>query len=221
MPVLPAVAHMKPGDHYCGIYRTDEDKRAFVTDFVREGVSRREKIVYLVNVQTAAQLKEMLVAGGLDVDPLIETGQLEILTAKDEYIRDGEFDPEKMVALLREQTEKALAAGYSAMRATGEMTWALAGEPGAERLVEYEAMLNRFFPNSECYGVCQYDLRLFDSEMLLDILHTHPKVLYGKQSFDNSKMYYVPPELFLDGDRSTATLEARLNNLSARPPVAG
>lgn len=214
MSTLSAVAHMGPGDHYCGIYRTDEEKRAFVVDFVRDGVSRGEKVVYLVNVQTPEQLKVTLSAAGIDVDRLLETGQLQILSAIDTYLEEGEFDPDKMVELLRAETDKALAEGFPALRATGEMTWALAGERGSERLVEYEAMLNAFFPNSKCYGVCQYDLRLFDSEMILDILHTHPHVLYGKQSYDNSRMYYVPHELFLKHDRQSATLQTWLRNLS-------
>jgi hypothetical protein len=93
-----------------------------------------------------------------------------------------------MIGLLREETDRALAEGYSALRVTGEMTWALAGEPGSECLVEYESMLNEFFPNSSCYAICQYDRRRFDADMLLDILQTHPKVLYGREGFDNSEM---------------------------------
>ena len=103
------------------------------------------------------------------------------------------------------------------MRATGEMTWALAGEPGSERLVEYESRVNEFFAtHDKCYGLCQYDRRRFDSEMLLDILHTHPNVLYGKEGFDNSQMYYVPPQVFLERDRQSATLETFLKNLQVK-----
>jgi hypothetical protein len=218
--VLPSMERMKPGDHYCGIYRTDEDQRVITIDFVREGVRRNEKMFYLVNVQSAEQLRDTLVAAGVDADPLIESGQLVIMTAKEAYLRDGQFDPEKMIQLLREETEKALAEGYTAMRATGEMTWSLAGEPGSERLVEYESRLNHFFPNQKCYAVCQYDRRHFDAEMLLDILHTHPKVLFGQEGFDNSQMYFVPPDVFMERDRQSATLETWLKNLTVKGGVA-
>ena len=214
--VLPAIAHMQPGDHYCGIYRTDEDQRAIVVDFVRDGVARNEKMVYIVNVLSAEQLRGTLAAAGIEVDALVEKRQLVILTAKEAYLRDGQFDPDKMIALLDELTEQALAEGYMAMRVTGEMTWALAGEPGSERLVEYESLLNHFFPNSKCYAICQYDRRRFDSEMLLDILHTHPNVLFGRQGFDNSRMYYVPPEQFLAANRDRAMLDRWLENLSVQ-----
>jgi len=214
MSVLPAIGHMRPGDHYCGIYRTDDDHRAIIVDFVRDGMARNEKMFYLVNIQTAAQLRATLAGAGLPVDQLIERGQLVILSAREAYLKDGQFDPDKMIGLLGEETEKALAEGYSALRATGEMTWALAGEPGSERLVEYEARLNHFFPHSKCYAVCQYDRRRFDADMLLDILSTHPKVLFGREGYDNSQMYFVPPDAFMEHDRQSATLDTWLKNLS-------
>ncbi len=214
--VLPAIHDMKPGDHYCGIYRTDDDQRAITIDFVRDGVARGEKMLYIVNVQSAEHLRATLAEAGIDVDTLVEKGQLVILTAKEAYLKHGHFDPDKMIALLGEETQKALAEGYTALRATGEMTWALAGEPGSERLVEYESRLNHFFPDRKCYAVCQYDRRRFDAEMLLDILHTHPKVLFGREGFDNSEMYFVPPELFLERDRQSATLDTWLKNLSRK-----
>ena len=129
--VLPAIHAMKPGDHYCGIYRTDEDQRAIIIDFVRDGVARGEKMIYIVNVQSAEQLRATLAAAGIAAEALVDKGQLVILTAKEAYLKHGNFDPDKMIELLREETDAALAAGYTALRVTGEMTWALSGEPGS------------------------------------------------------------------------------------------
>jgi hypothetical protein len=215
-PILPSIERMHSGDHYCGIYRTDEDHRAIIVDFIRQGVRKNEKMFYIVNIQTAAQLRATLAKANVNVDELVDKGQLLIVTAKEAYLKDGQFDPEKMIALLGQETDKALAEGYAALRATGEMTWALAGEPGSERLVEYESRLNDFFPTKKCYAVCQYDRRRFDAEMLLDILHTHPKVLFGREGFDNSEMYFVPNEAFCTHDRQGAILDTRLKNLSRR-----
>jgi hypothetical protein len=121
--------------------------------------------------------------------------------------------------LLGEEADRALAEGYTALRATGEMTWALAGEPGSERLIEYESRVNEFFAKyPHCYGLCQYDRRRFDSEMLLEVLQVHPNVLFGKTGFDNSHMYYVPPQAFLERDRQSATLDTWLDNLAFHGP---
>jgi hypothetical protein len=217
MSTTKPILHAKPGDHMCGIYCKDADQRALAVEFVREGIERNEKILYIVAAYTAVGLKEVLTASGIDVDGLCKKGQLLLLTAKDSYLKDGEFKPERMVDLFATETRKALDAGYSALRLTGEMAWALVGEPGSELLVEYEAMLNRFFPNSKCYAICQYDRRLFDAEVVMEVLHTHPKVLNDLKSFDNTCMYFLPPDEFLGRHRQDALLNQYLTNLTAQP----
>lgn len=207
---------MAPGDHSCGIFRSDAEQQRLVVDFIRLGVQRNERIIYLVNLQTAGQLRWTLASSGLEADSLIARGQLVILTAKDTYLKEGMFEPKKMMALLRNETERALHDGYSALRTSGEMTWALGGEPGSDRLLEYEAMLNDYVrAGARCYGICQYDQRRFDPGLLLDVLHTHPKVILGHQGHDNASMYFVPPVEFLSAHRADAVLEARLHNLAA------
>lgn len=217
--VLPSIARMQSGDHYCGIYRTDDDHRAIVVDFIREGVRRHEKMLYIVNVQSSLQLRTTLQQANIDVEQLLASQQLTILTAKEAYLKHGQFDPDKMLQLLGEVTDNALAEGYAALRVTGEMTWALAGEPGSERLVEYESRLNEFFPTKKCYAICQYDRRQFDADMLLDVLHTHPKVLFGRDGYDNSEMYFVTNESFNATDRQGAILDTWLKNLARRTPA--
>ena len=208
------VPRTKPETHYCGFYDSEEDRRQLSIMFVHEGVGTGEKVIYIVNSTPVVELKQSLAAGGIDVEALTARGQLVILTAQDAYLRNGEFDPEQMIDRLRAETQQALAEGYPGLRATGEMTWALAGEPGSERLIEYESMLNTFFPGSKFRAICQYDRRRFDSELLLDVLYTHPQVLRGLNLLDNRSKYYVPPEAFLGADRASGMLNHWLQNLT-------
>lgn len=209
---------MQPGDHYCGIFRSDAEQRQITVDFIRLGMERNEKMLYLVNIQSAEQLKQTLGGAGIDAQALIDEGRLAILVAKEVYLTDGVFQPELMIEMLGRETAAALDAGYTALRVTGEMSWALEGDPGCERLIEYESLLNAFYATgAKSYSICQYDQRRFDADMLSDVLHTHPQVLLDTQGFDNSTMYYVPPELFLECDRADGILKTRLANLTTRP----
>jgi hypothetical protein len=119
-----------------------------------------------------------------------------------------------MIALLRADTERALAEGYSALRATGEMTWALRGLPGSERLIEYETRLSEFLAGSKCVAMCQYDRRRFTPEVLLDVLRTHPIAVVGTVIYNN--LYYIPPADLLGGDLPAATLRHWVQNLAER-----
>ena len=211
---LPAVAALLPGEHVCCLYDTEEEHRALLTPFLRQGLERGEKVLYIADAHTAETVLDYLRQDGFGVDPFLSNGQLRILSTEDSYTRDGTFDPERMIALLAAETEQALAQGYTALRVTGEMSWALRGWPGADRLIEYEARLNLFSPGSKCLAVCQYDRRRFDPSALLDVLRTHPVVVVGTEAYEN--FYYMPPHDLLGPDPAAATLQSWLESLRSR-----
>jgi len=211
--ILRNITDLRPGDHLCCLYETEEEHRALLTPYLRQGLELGEKVLYIVDAYTAETVLDYLRYDGVEVKPYLDSGQLNILTAKDAYMRDGIFNPDGMIELLRNETERALAEGYSALRVTGEMTWALRGLPGSERLIEYEAKLNTFFPGSKCLALCQYDRRRFNPDMILDVLATHPIAVVGTVIYDN--LYYMPVAEFLGPDRPAATLRRWLRNMEA------
>jgi DNA-binding CsgD family transcriptional regulator len=199
------------GDHLCAIFETEEEYRFWITPFIRQGLERGEKVLYIFDAHTSEEILHYLRDDEVETESYLESGQLIILASHEVYMGEGGFDPDAMITLLRHETEQALNEGFSALRATGEMTWALKGLAGSERLVEYEAKLNEFFPTSKCLAICQYDKRRFAPEILLDVLMVHPIVLIGTEVFDN--FYYMPPEDFLGLDVSEKRLKNWLDNL--------
>ncbi len=206
-------ANLKMGDHLCCIYETESEHRAMVTGYVRQGLAQGEKVIYIVDTHTADTVLGYLRDDGLAVDDYLLRGQLSIAFHADTYLQNGVFDPDAMIQFLRTTTEQALADGYSALRVTGEMTWALRGLPGSGRLIEYEAKLNQFFPGSRCLAICQYDRRKFDPALLQDVIHTHPIVIIGTQRYDN--FYFIPPDVFLS-NRPEARLQQWIQSLQDR-----
>jgi PAS domain S-box-containing protein len=212
---LTEIAKLNPGDHLCCIYETEEEHRTVLTPYLRQGLERNEKVVYIVDARTAETVLEYLRRGdGLDTRPFLDKGQFVILPVAESYMRDGMFDPERMISLLRHETDSAISEGYKALRVTGEMSWALKGLPGSERLIEYESKLNDFFPGTGCIGLCQYDRRRFPPELLLQVLATHPIAVIGTEVYEN--FHFVPPENFLASDYSTAILGHWIDLLRTR-----
>lgn len=211
---LRAIKDLKPGDHLCCLFKTEEEHRALLTPFLRQGLERGEKVIYIVDAHTVEVVLDYLRKDGLRVEPYLASGQLDILTFDDVYIREGILDPDRTIALIRAETERALAEGYTALRITDEVTWALREMPSSERLIEYEAKLNEFFPGSKCLAICQYDRRRFDPTMLLNILATHPIVVIGTEVYDN--FFYIPPKEFLGPNFQAAKLRHWLDNLTVR-----
>ena len=133
-----AITNLEPGDHLCCMYETEEEHRAVLTPYLRYGLERNEKVLYIVDAHTSEAVRGYLRDAGMEVETYLESGQLVFLTSRETYTRGDIFDPDAMIAMLRAETAQALEEGYAALRITGEMSWALRGLPGSERLIEYE-----------------------------------------------------------------------------------
>jgi DNA-binding CsgD family transcriptional regulator len=213
---LRTISDLRPGDHACCFYETAEKHRAVLTPFLRQGLERGRKVVYILDVSTAEAILAYFRRDGLDVEPYLARGQMVFLTRDETYMQEGVFDPDRMIVELQAQTDQALAEGYPGLRITGEMGWALRGLPGSERLIEYEGKVNEFFPGSKCVGLCQYDWRAFGPPLLLDVLSTHPVAVVNAILYDN--YYYMSPATVLGHDVSAAQLRHWSKHLAERRP---
>lgn len=198
-------------DHLCLIYETQDQLAASAIPFVQIGLERGEKCLYLADESTTANLLDAMRAKGVDVDSAVEKGRLTIAGKGQTYLKKGYFDPEEMINYWAGNVGEAKAAGYPALRFAGEMTWALGGDPGTERLIEYEARLNRFFTEYDAVCICQYNNRRFSSEIILQVLRTHPLVIYGGHVCKNP--YFIPPNEFLKPNQEKAEIQRWLDNI--------
>jgi PAS domain S-box-containing protein len=194
--------------HVCLVYDSQEEQLATVIPFLRIGLERGERCLYVMDENSASAVAAALSAEGVDVDSKLRSGALVLATKREAYLKEGRFDPDWMIGFLKESVEAALAAGFSALRVTAEMSWQLAGDPGAERLLEYEAKVNDFFHENKCLGVCQYNRRRFSAELLAGVIHTHPVVIWEGTVCRNS--HYVPPREFLEPGQSAREVERLL-----------
>ncbi len=205
------LSELGPGDHLCCIYESEEQHRAVVTPFMKRGLEADERVLYIVDERSPETILGYLSAEGVPVERHLAEGKLVLLSPEESSLRDGRFSPEAMIDLLRSETERALADGYAALRVTGEMTWVTRGAPGSDRLIEYEARLNEFFPGSRALAICQYDRRKFDAEVLLDVLRTHPVAVLGTEVVANH--FYLPPEVVLERGEGPARVDAWIQSL--------
>lgn len=116
-----------------------------------------------------------------------------------------------MIELLRKATTQARDDGYTALRVTGDMSWALQDVVGGDRLLEYESQLNEFYPGSDALSICQYDRRRFSAEMILQVLQAHPTVIIGTQFARNA--YHIPPNEMHSQQLATYRLNRWLRNI--------
>ena len=206
-----AISELTVHDHICIVYETKEEQLNAVVPFIKLGLDRGEKCIYVVDDNTSKVVIEAMQKDGIETDSVIKSGALNILTKQEAYLQQGHFDPDWMIQFLKEATDLAKSDGFNALRVTGEMTWYLGGDIRLENLIEYEAKLNYFFQENDALAICQYNSNRFSSEILLNIIETHPIVIYGDLVCKNT--YYIPPDEFLKPDQSDLKVKRMLGNL--------
>jgi hypothetical protein len=184
-----SVDDLRGGEHICLFYENEEEHRDVLSSFIREGLEKGDKVVYLFDVHDPVTVLDYL---SKDSRATIREGRNLAFSEADEvYLTQGIFDPDAMLELIDIEVQRALSEGYRALRITGEMTWSLKGAPGSERLIEYEADINNVFKGKDCIALCQYDKGRFGPDILNKALRTHPFVIDGTILYTN--YFYLPP----------------------------
>jgi len=216
-PLIAALERLGPHDHLCSIYESPEDHYAVAIPFIRIGLDRGEKCIYIADDGTVGDVRQAMESEGIDVDRASASKALVLATKEQAYLEHGSFDPDWMFTFWKEATQLAISEGFSALRATGETEWVLRGGRGLERWMEYESRLTHTLSESNCSALCQYNRRLFPPELILDVIRTHPMVIYDSAVCQN--LYHVPPDEFLGTNRTAREVERLLTNIRERARV--
>jgi signal transduction histidine kinase len=198
-------------EHLCLIYDTQEQQLAAALPYLRAGLERRERCLYITDDNTAATIRDALRKGGTDVDRCLRSGALIITGKQETYLKHGRFDQGWMIGFLTQAAAEATAARFSGLRMLGEMTWVLGTSISPDKLIEYESKLNRFVRDHDARVICQYNRNRFSPELILAVIHSHPVVVYGGIICKNP--YYVPPDELLKPNHAVREVERLLNNI--------
>lgn len=210
--IYNSIKELQVHDHACMIYETKEEQLNLIVPFIKIGLERGEKCIYIVDDNTAQTIIRAMQEDGIDTESAIETGSLNILTKHDLYIKYGHFDPELTIQFLKEAIDSAKAEGYKVLRGAAEMTWFLEEAHANEKLKEYESKLNNFFSEDDILAICQYNSRRISPEVILHSIHTHPTIIHRGLVCKND--YFIPPEEFLRSIQKDIEVSRLLSNIT-------
>ncbi len=181
--------------HMCLIYDDEAQRRKIVSQYLAAGLKGGELIRYFADVTPAQEVRAWLMELGAEFSEAEKKGTFSISPAESYYCASGRLVPEQVIDSAKSRYAMIQKAGYAGSRVCAEMTWALRGIPGSDRLLEYETLLNTLQPPVPFIGMCQYDARLFDGATLFQVLQVHPYMIAQGQIVRNP--FYLRPEEFL------------------------
>jgi hypothetical protein len=167
------------GTHICYLYNNDEERRQILPLYARQALLGHEAFNYVADVPSRTDLPRVLEELDLASAVLDRPGQMAAAITSEGYFPQGCFSPDDMIARLREAYAQSQASGLVGARFAGEMTWALRGIPGADRILECESRLNELIKEAPMTIMCQYDLNKFDGGLIYDVLNAHPVLIVG------------------------------------------
>jgi hypothetical protein len=184
-------------NHVCAFFNTIDEEHRVLGSFYKDGFDRGEKATHIVDSANREQYLNRLAQAGINVQEMMDTGQLEVLPWTDMYVRDHRFDQDAMLASVETLIHSGAAAGYTRTKLVGHhMDWLFVDKPAVDNLIEYEARLNHVLSKYDAPVICNYDLSTFGASVAMDIMRTHPLVIIGGLLRENP--FFVPPDQFLN-----------------------
>ena len=178
------VEQLRPADHVCWTFGDDRERRRVISAYVRGGLRDHHQILILTHAVDPATAVADLVADGVGggAAAAVRSGRLQVAAADEAYLAGGGFDPDAARAMFRDATRRARQAGYTGLRALGDMGWAARDAPGTEHLPGYESQVNRDYADGYAMAICLYDRRLFGDLRLSGIARAHPATVTPRSS---------------------------------------
>lgn len=217
-PAAPAsspsyAAIMETARHRCMIYEGSPAKHLpGLARLIRDKIRANKRCLYLNSIPMVAGIRSYLAAAGVDVAQEVSRGSL-ILSSDQDHLEDGIFDPARMLDMLAEAVNDALAQGYTGLWSTGDMTWELGNEKNFGKLMEYERGLEEMFREYPALsGICQYHLDTLPGDALHAAAARHSSV-YLNETLSRVNPLYSPSGSPATSALSTLRLKEMIGHL--------
>jgi signal transduction histidine kinase len=177
-PIHLAGAILGGQRHVCGFFDGPEDEHRVTLSFVQEGLERKELAFHIVDPAERDNYARRLEQDGIRVAELERSGGFELRTWSDTYLRNGEFDPAAMLALLEKVVQRR-APRFPLVRFVTHMNFTNAEQKTWNEWVAYEARLNQVLAKYPDPLLCAYETRQYNGAVVLDVQRAHPAVIIG------------------------------------------
>ena len=194
-PIPFAGSQLGEERHVCAFFNSVDEQYRVLLPFIKDGFTCGHKAVHVVNPGTHEEHIQRLTAAGIDTNAAQRSGQLELRTNVDAYIRGGRFDQDRMLEIFEQLASGHAERGYPLSRIVCQMDWAADSRSHIDNLVEFESRVNNVWRRHEDAVICVYDLAKFGGDTVIDIMRTHPMVIIG--GILQLNPFYVPPDEFL------------------------
>jgi PAS domain S-box-containing protein len=169
---ISVVGDMPWGTHLCHFYETTDDMLGILLPYFKTGLAANEFCIWIYSQSlNKEEAKNVLQQAIPDADQYLATGQIEIISYRDWYLRDGAFHVERVLSGWQEKITEALAKGYAGMRVIADEAWLQ--QKDWENFYKCEKGFDESFGGQPLIMLCAYPLAMSTASAILDMAHNH------------------------------------------------
>jgi len=132
--------------------------RCCLTDFFTECLQDGLRLAYVSSDGTDAARADL--ANLSDLDRLLATGAVHVVSARDMYGAGGPVDPERVVASVAAATEQAVTDGFGGLAVSADATELVRRPVQRDAFARCEFLVDRYMASHPLSALCGYGLEL-------------------------------------------------------------
>src|SRR3984885_10703719 len=166
-PISLAGSQLGDVRHVCAFFNNDDEEYRVLLPFIQQGFECGDKAIHVVNPDQRRDHLQRLAAVGIDVTAAQQSGQFELRTNTETYLRDGRFDQDRMLEVFEELASGNAKGGFPLSRIVCHMDWGAEGRSCVDNLVEFESRVNDVWRRHDDAVICVYDLAKFGGDTVI------------------------------------------------------
>jgi len=169
---ISAIGDVLWGTHFCSFYETKEDLLETLVPYFKAGLESKEFCVWVVSqALSAEEAKHALAQVVPNLDRHLAKGALEIHSHDEWYLRDGRWDPQRVLRSWGKKLNQTSTNGYVGLRASGDAGWIQNDDWMGFR--DYEKRVNAMIADQRSIILCTYPLSTSSGDQVFDLAHIH------------------------------------------------
>jgi hypothetical protein len=160
------LVRMRPHDHIGWVFSGPGQFAALARPFLTEGAERGERLMFVSDDPDTSALR--------DLEPLVESGVLEITPVAAVYGESGMVDAAEQRATFAATLAEALAQGYTGIRVAADNTPLVTDGDRLAAWIAWETVADRFMSEHAVTGLCAFDREQVAVDTLRHLATLHP-----------------------------------------------
>ncbi|MDQ1255118.1 MAG: hypothetical protein QG646_4397 [Euryarchaeota archaeon] len=154
------------GMHICQFYQTKEDLINILVPYFKTGLENNELCIWITSQPLESEEAIIALRDNIpNLDKYLEKGQIEIISHKDWFLKEGTFNQDRASNCCAERISHILPNGYEGVRLSGNNSWL--EKENWDSFITFKEQMDIAISNCHMIALCTYFIEKHNIEEIL------------------------------------------------------